>query len=59
MSDIMVQSLPFQKLKHHIATLDAQPGGESGSIIVLITGQLLVSCHIISLADPLNTHEQW
>jgi len=35
-------SLPFQKLNHQISTLDAHPSGESGSIIVLITGQLLI-----------------
>lgn len=59
MPDIMEQTLPFQKLQHRIATLDAHPSGESGSIIVLITGQLWVSCHIISLANILNAHEQW
>jgi len=35
-------SLPFLKLCHQISTLDAHPTGESGSIIVLITGQLLI-----------------
>ncbi|PWW79717.1 nuclear transport factor 2 [Tuber magnatum] len=35
-------SLPFSKLQHCIDTLDAHPSGESGSIIVLITGKLLI-----------------
>ncbi|KAJ2969148.1 hypothetical protein NQ176_g8822 [Zarea fungicola] len=35
-------SLPFQKVKHQVATLDAQPGMIEGSIIILVTGQLLV-----------------
>lgn len=37
-----ITTLPFQKLQHRIATLDAHPSGESGSIIVLITGQLWI-----------------
>ncbi|CAZ82165.1 unnamed protein product [Tuber melanosporum] len=35
-------SLPFRKLVHQITTLDAHPSAQSGSIIVLITGQLLI-----------------
>ncbi|GJD00931.1 nuclear transport factor 2 [Colletotrichum higginsianum] len=34
-------SLPFQKVKHQVTTLDAQPTLEGG-IIILVTGQLLV-----------------
>ncbi|KAI9887316.1 MAG: Nuclear transport factor 2 [Watsoniomyces obsoletus] len=34
--------LPFQKVAHRIATLDAQPSGESGGIMVMVTGALLV-----------------
>lgn len=36
------QSLPFQQVRHQLATLDAQPSGDC--IIVLVTGALLV-CH--------------
>ncbi|KAJ5390673.1 Nuclear transport factor 2 [Penicillium cataractarum] len=32
--------LPFQQVRHQLATLDAQPSGEN--IIVLVTGALLV-----------------
>ncbi|QPG94509.1 hypothetical protein C2857_006257 [Epichloe festucae Fl1] len=34
--------LHFQKVKHQVATLDAQPSNDSGGIIILVTGQLLV-----------------
>ncbi|EED19177.1 nuclear transport factor NTF-2, putative [Talaromyces stipitatus ATCC 10500] len=34
--------LPFQKVQHQVATLDAQPSSESGGILVLVTGALLV-----------------
>ncbi|KAI9786981.1 MAG: Nuclear transport factor 2 [Candelina submexicana] len=34
--------LPFQKVAHKIATLDAQPSNESGGILVMVTGALLV-----------------
>jgi hypothetical protein len=37
------QSLPFSKVVHRVLTLDAQPAAPgAGSIIVLVTGQLLV-----------------
>ncbi|KAA8917218.1 hypothetical protein TRICI_000611 [Trichomonascus ciferrii] len=35
-------SLPFQKVKHEIATLDAQPASPNGDVICMVTGQLLV-----------------
>ncbi|KAL4724026.1 Nuclear transport factor 2 [Fusarium chlamydosporum] len=35
-------SLPFQKVKHQVATLDAQPSNEQGGVIILITGALLI-----------------
>ncbi|KAF7715668.1 Nuclear transport factor 2 [Penicillium ucsense] len=35
-----LNGLPFQKVRHQLATLDAQPSGEN--IIVLVTGALLV-----------------
>jgi hypothetical protein len=34
--------LPFQKVKHQVSTLDAQPSNEAGGITILVTGQLLV-----------------
>jgi hypothetical protein len=38
---ITVQGLPFQKVKHQVATLDAQPTPNNG-VLILVTGQLLV-----------------
>ncbi len=36
-------SLPFQRVQHRITTVDAQPANpQVGSILVMITGQLLV-----------------
>ncbi|KAH7185763.1 uncharacterized protein B0J16DRAFT_140407 [Fusarium flagelliforme] len=35
-------SLPFQKVKHQISTLDAQPSNDQGGVIILITGALLI-----------------
>ncbi|KAK3167443.1 Nuclear transport factor 2 [Lepraria neglecta] len=35
-------TLPFERVKHQVATLDAQPSNESGGILVLVTGALLV-----------------
>ncbi|CAD6446671.1 edd439cc-fd5b-4616-b043-2da89aa142d0 [Sclerotinia trifoliorum] len=35
-------SLPFEKVKHQVSTLDAQPTGDLGGILILITGALLV-----------------
>ncbi|KAH8808451.1 nuclear transport factor 2 [Xylogone sp. PMI_703] len=37
-----LSSLPFEKVKHAVSTLDAQPSSEGGGILILITGQLLV-----------------
>ncbi|KAF2209441.1 hypothetical protein CERZMDRAFT_100235 [Cercospora zeae-maydis SCOH1-5] len=34
--------LPFQRVEHQVATLDAQPSNESGGILVIVTGALLV-----------------
>ncbi|KAF7542623.1 hypothetical protein G7Z17_g11409 [Cylindrodendrum hubeiense] len=34
--------LPFAKVKHQVTTLDAQPSNDSGGIIILVTGALLV-----------------
>jgi len=35
-------TLPFQKVRHQLATFDAQPSSESGGILVMVTGALLV-----------------
>lgn len=35
-------SLPFQRVEHKIATLNAQPASANGDVIVLVTGQLLL-----------------
>ncbi|RKU49098.1 Nuclear transport factor 2 [Coniochaeta pulveracea] len=35
-------NLPFQKVKHVVSTLDAQPTLDGRGIIILVTGQLLV-----------------
>ncbi|KAM4062867.1 nuclear transport factor 2 (NTF2) domain-containing protein [Hirsutella rhossiliensis] len=37
-----LSSLPFQKVKHQVSTLDAQPTMVEGGIVILVTGQLLV-----------------
>ncbi|MCJ1426406.1 Nuclear transport factor 2 [Sticta canariensis] len=35
-------TLPFEKVVHKVATLDAQPSNDSGGILVMVTGALLV-----------------
>jgi hypothetical protein len=35
-------SLSFQKVKHQVTTLDAQPSNGEGGVIILITGALLI-----------------
>jgi hypothetical protein len=35
-------SLPFEKVKHEVQTLDAQPTMNDGGVIILVTGKLLV-----------------
>ncbi|KAI4154073.1 MAG: hypothetical protein LQ340_001913 [Diploschistes diacapsis] len=35
-------SLPFGNIKHKVDTLDAQPSGTNGEILVIVTGALLV-----------------
>ncbi|QDZ21075.1 nuclear transport factor 2 [Chloropicon primus] len=37
-----LSSLPFQSCTHHVSTMDCQPSGQTGGIIVSVTGQLLV-----------------
>ncbi|EME77444.1 uncharacterized protein MYCFIDRAFT_89255 [Pseudocercospora fijiensis CIRAD86] len=34
--------LPFSKIEHQVATFDAQPSSESGGILVVVSGALLV-----------------
>jgi hypothetical protein len=36
------QGLPFEVVKHQVATIDSQPSGEHGGILILVTGALLV-----------------
>jgi hypothetical protein len=50
----MIQGLPFQKVQHRVATLDAQPSGEQGGILVLVTGALLVGANAPTVVD-MNT----
>lgn len=45
-----MQSLPFQKVEHQVATLDAQPSNQQGGILVAVSGALLVR---LSSDDPL------
>ncbi|KAJ3165848.1 Nuclear transport factor 2 [Geranomyces variabilis] len=35
-------SLPFQQVRHVVATCDAQPGSPNNSILVTVTGQLMI-----------------
>ncbi|CEG84495.1 Putative Nuclear transport factor 2 [Rhizopus microsporus] len=35
-------SLPFQRVQHKITTIDAQPSGPNGSLIVTVSGLLVV-----------------
>jgi len=35
-------TLPFGEVKHQVASLDAQPSNETGGILVMVTGALLV-----------------
>ncbi|CAO3590568.1 unnamed protein product [Absidia cylindrospora] len=35
-------NLPFQKVMHRISTIDAQPSVFDGSILVIVSGQLLI-----------------
>jgi hypothetical protein len=35
------QNIPLSQIKHEVATLDAQPSGSDG-LIVMVTGRLLV-----------------
>ncbi|KAG5513294.1 hypothetical protein PMAC_001357 [Pneumocystis sp. 'macacae'] len=37
-----LMELPFSKVQHRISTLDVQPSLSGGSVIVMVTGDLLV-----------------
>ncbi|GIZ38442.1 hypothetical protein CKM354_000185900 [Cercospora kikuchii] len=37
-----LSELPFQRVEHQVATLDAQPSNDGGGILVIVTGALLV-----------------
>ncbi|KAI9088793.1 hypothetical protein DFS34DRAFT_419771 [Phlyctochytrium arcticum] len=37
-----LSSLPFSRVAHKVATCDAQPGSPNGSILVVVTGQLMI-----------------
>ncbi|PMD48418.1 nuclear transport factor 2 [Hyaloscypha variabilis F] len=43
-------SLPFEKVKHSVSTLDSQPSGEHGGILILVTGAL----HVDEEQRPMN-----
>lgn len=43
-SNVNPKTLPFEKVAHKVSTLDAQPSNETGGILVMVTGALLVSC---------------
>ena len=45
------QTLPFEKVKHNLSTLDAQPA--NNGVLILVTGQLLVQLYFIFVA-PLH-----
>ncbi|XP_042019882.1 nuclear transport factor 2B-like [Salvia splendens] len=36
-------SLPFQQCQHHISTVDCQPSGPSGGMLVFVSGNLQLS----------------
>ncbi|KAK5169431.1 Nuclear transport factor 2 [Saxophila tyrrhenica] len=37
-----LSELPFQRIEHQVATIDAQPSNTTGGIIVVVSGALLV-----------------
>lgn len=37
-----LSSLPFQKVQHKVATRDCQPTGDGNSLVVTVTGALMV-----------------
>ena len=57
--EIYVQDLPFQKVKHQVNTLDAQPSSPEGGIIVMVTGALMVRVSPAAHAFPLLLQTSW
>ncbi len=47
------QTLPFKKVAHRVTTLDAQPSSESGAILVMVTGALMVSLQRKTLPETI------
>lgn len=45
-----LSALPFQTVKHQVSTRDCQPTGDGNSLVVAVTGQLLVD----DQQQPLN-----
>jgi hypothetical protein len=39
---MLSQELPFGRIEHQVATIDAQPSNASGGIMVVVSGALLV-----------------
>lgn len=50
-------SLPFQQCQHSISTVDCQPSGPSGSIVVFVSGSLQIvgEQHILKFNQVLTT----
>ena len=48
---ILSQTLPFQKVQHRVDTTDAQPANETGGILVMVTGALMVSLGTIQVVS--------
>ncbi|KGQ07935.1 Nuclear transport factor 2 [Beauveria bassiana D1-5] len=46
--------LPFEKVKHQVSTLDAQPGVAEGGVVILVTGQLLLPLQVDEEQRPMN-----
>lgn len=57
LTPLALQSLPFTTIQHRISTMDAQPAAtDKASMIVLVTGQLIVRGHAPSLRPSLTPH---
>jgi hypothetical protein len=38
-----LSELPFTRIEHQVASVDAQPSNDQGGILVIVSGALLVS----------------
>lgn len=56
--DKIMQNLPFQKVQHRVDTVDSQPSNETGGILVLVTGALMVS-HLRGRIVRFRWYERW